>query len=317
MNEREKIPPVFTSETAGLRLDAFVAEKCGVTRSRAQRLIGDGCVLVNGRPAPKNHRLAAGENVSVRVPENEPAEAGPEEIPLDIVYEDGDIIVVNKPEGMVVHPAPGHPGGTLVNALLYHCGDSLSGIGGVNRPGIVHRIDRDTSGLICVAKNDAAHQSLAAQLKDHTMHREYRMLVTGSLREEKGTVDAPIGRHPTDRKKMAVIRDPSKRTRRAVTHWQVLERLPAFTYAEAVLETGRTHQIRVHMASIGHPIMGDTLYGGGHTPFEKKIPSLLTGQMLHAVALVLRHPGTGEEMRFTTPLPENFERVLELLRQKA
>ena len=219
---------------------------------------------------------------------------------------------------MVVHPAPGHADGTLVNALLYHCGSSLSGIGGVSRPGIVHRIDRDTSGLICAAKNDAAHLALSEQLKDHTMHREYRMIVTGGLREDSGTVDAPIGRHPADRKKMAVIRSADKKARDAVTHWRILERFPSsgFTYAEAVLETGRTHQIRVHMAYIGHPLMGDLLYGGGHTAFEKHNAPLLDGQMLHAAALILRHPRTGEEMRFESPLPDNFEAVLSKLRAR-
>ena len=302
----------------GDRLDALLAEETGLTRSRIQRLMEDGLVTVNGKPVKKNVRAARGDEIEVTLPEAEDAEAEPEDIPLDVVYEDSDIIVVNKPVGMVVHPAPGHSGGTLVNALLYHCGDSLSGIGGVNRPGIVHRIDRDTSGLICAAKNDEAHAGLSEQLKDHTMHREYRMLVNGNLREDSGTVDEPIGRHPVDRKKMAVLRGPDRHSRRAVTHWSVLERFPTsgFTYAGAVLETGRTHQIRVHMAFIGHPLMGDVLYGGGRTPFEKRNAPLLEGQALHAAALILRHPRTGETMRFEAPLPDGFCAVLDKLRAR-
>ncbi len=302
----------------GMRLDAFLTEETGLTRSRIQRLAEDGFVTVNGKPAKKNNRIAAGDEIEVVLPESEDADAEPEDIPLDIAYEDRDIIVVNKPVGMVVHPAPGHSSGTLVNALLFHCGDSLSGIGGVNRPGIVHRIDRDTSGLICAAKNDAAHLSLTEQLKDRSMHREYRMIVTGGLREDSGTVDAPIGRHPVDRKKMAVLRGPDKRARSAVTHWTASERFPSsgFTAASAVLETGRTHQIRVHMAFIGHPLMGDALYGGGKTAFEKQNARLIPGQMLHAEALILRHPRTGEEMRFEAPLPENFRTLLEKLRNR-
>ena len=303
---------------AGTRLDVFLAVETGLSRSRIVKLAEDGFVTLNGLPAKKNAKLEPGNEIELVLPETEDIEAEPQNIPLDVVFEDGDLIVVSKPAGMVVHPAPGHADGTLVNALLYHCGSSLSGIGGVSRPGIVHRIDRDTSGLICAAKNDAAHLALSEQLKDHTMHREYRMIVTGGLREDSGTVDAPIGRHPADRKKMAVIRSADKRARDAVTHWRVLERFPSsgFTYAEAVLETGRTHQIRVHMAYIGHPLMGDLLYGGGHTAFEKHNASLLDGQMLHAAALILRHPRTGEEMRFESPLPDNFEAVLSKLRAR-
>ena len=301
---------------SGMRTDAFLAAETGLTRSRIQRLMEEGLVTVNGSPAKKNGRIARGDTLELTLPETEDAEAAPENIPLDVVYEDGDIIVVNKPAGMVVHPAPGHSSGTLVNALLYHCGDSLSGIGGVNRPGIVHRIDRDTSGLICAAKNDAAHLSLSEQLKDHSMHREYRMLAVGNLREDSGTVDEPIGRHPVDRKKMAVLRGGDRKARSAVTHWRVLERFPStgFTCAEAVLETGRTHQIRVHMAFIGHPLMGDELYGGGRTAFEKRNAHLLDGQALHAAALILRHPRSGETLRFESPLPENFRLILEKLR---
>ena len=305
----------YTAQTSGERLDSFVASQTGLTRSRAQKLIEDGEVTVGGKGAAKNLKLKVGDVVEVSIPENEEYDAQPENIPLDIHYEDEHIIIVNKPVGMVVHPAPGHPSGTLVNALMYHCGDSLSGIGGVNRPGIVHRIDRDTSGLICAAKNDAAHLSLAAQLKDHSMHREYRMITVGGFKDDEGTVDAPIGRHPVDRKKMAVIKGSDKRSRDAVTHWTVLERFSGFTYAKAVLETGRTHQIRVHMSYIGHPLMGDELYGGGHTTFEKHNAPLIDGQMLHATALILTHPVTGEKMRIEADLPENFPVVLEKLRR--
>ena len=307
----------YTAEESGERLDSFVSKKADISRSRAQKLIEDGSVTVNSKEASKNLKLKAGDAVEIEIPEPEDYEAKPENIPLDIVFEDDDIIVVNKPVGMVVHPAPGHTSGTLVNALMFHCGDSLSGIGGVQRPGIVHRIDRDTSGLIAVAKNDFAHISLSEQLKDHSMHREYRMIVVGKLKEEAGTVDEPIGRHPADRKKMAVIRSGDKKARNAVTHWNALEVFgnSGFSYAEAVLETGRTHQIRVHMSFIGHPLMGDTVYGGGHTVFEKHNAPLIDGQMLHAAALILRHPRTGESMRFESPLPESFEAILTKLRK--
>ncbi len=306
----------YTADKSGERLDAFIAEKSGLTRSYAQKLIEDGMVTICGKVPKKNYKISEGECVELTLPENDDCDAEPENIPLDIMYEDEDIIVVNKPVGMVVHPAPGHTHGTLVNALMYHCGSSLSGIGGVNRPGIVHRIDKDTTGLICSAKNDFSHISLSAQLEDHSMHREYRMICVGNLREDSGRIDAPIGRHPTDRKKMAVIKSADMKARRAVTNWRVLERfaLP-YTYAEAVLETGRTHQIRVHMSYIGHPLMGDETYGGGHTLFEKKNMSLIDGQMLHAYALILRHPRTGEIMRFETPLPQNFELMLDKLRK--
>lgn len=308
---------VYTSEKGGERLDSFVSERAEISRSSAQRLIENGSVRISGEPVvKKNYKLRSGDTVEVEFPENEDCDAEPEDIPLDIKYEDDDIIIVNKPVGMVVHPAPGHSHGTLVNALMYHCGSSLSGIGGVNRPGIVHRIDRDTTGLICAAKNDMAHLSLAQQLQDHSMHREYRLICVGNLREDSGRIDAPIGRHPTDRKKMAVIKSPDMKARNAVTNWRVLERYSVpFTYAEAVLETGRTHQIRVHMSYIGHPLMGDETYGGGHTSFEKHNSALIDGQMLHAYALILRHPRTDKEMRFETPLPENFVSVLDKLRK--
>lgn len=289
------------------RLDAWLSAKVeGLTRSAAARLVEEGNVAVDGRHPPKSCRLSGGETVTVTLPNPEPAEAEAEDIPLDVVYEDADVIVVNKPKGLVVHPAPGHPDGTLVNALLHHCGDSLSGIGGRLRPGIVHRIDRDTSGLIIAAKNDEAHQKLAAQLVDHTLARTYECVVVGNLKEDSGTVDAPIARSHTDRKKMAVV--PGGR--RAVTHWEVLERYPGFTYVRCRLETGRTHQIRVHMAYLGHPILGDTVYGA-----KKAVPGL-TGQCLHAVGLRFRHPRTGEMVELSCPLPEEFTRCLTKLRGK-
>ena len=293
---------------AGKRADAWLAERAeGMTRSAAVRLMEEGRVTAGGKPLAKNYRLTGGETVEIALPDPEPIEAVPQDIPLDVVYEDGDVIVVNKPKGLVVHPAPGHPDGTLVNALLYHCGDSLSGVGGAMRPGVVHRIDRDTSGLIIAAKNDFAHQGLAAQLQDHTLSRIYRCIVTGNLREDQGTVDAPIGRHRTDRKKMAVV--PGGRP--AVTHWRALERFPGFTYVECRLETGRTHQIRVHMAHTGHPVLGDTVYGA-----KKPVPGL-QGQCLHAVGLRFLHPRTGEAVELSCPLPEEFDRQLEKLRNKA
>lgn len=296
-----------TPEDAGTRLDSFLAASLPeLTRSAAARLIETGQVAVNGRPAVKSGRLSGNETVCVVLPDPEPVEAVPQDIPLDVVYEDRDVIVVNKPSGLVVHPAPGHPDGTLVNALLYHCGESLSGIGGALRPGIVHRIDRDTSGLIIAAKNDAAHQALSAQLQDHTLARTYEAIVIGNLREDAGTVDAPIGRHRTDRKKMAVVDRGGKS---AVTHWEVLERFPGYTYIRCRLETGRTHQIRVHMAYIGHPILGDTVYGA------KKSVAGLTGQCLHAVGLRFLHPRSGEAVELSCPLDPEFTAVLEKLRK--
>lgn len=294
-------------EDTGTRLDAWLAGQLpDVTRSAAARLCEEGRVTAAGKPLAKNYRLGGGEAVSVTLPDPEPVDVAPQDIPLDVVYEDGDVIVVNKPKGLVVHPAPGHPDGTLVNALLYHCGESLSGVGGALRPGIVHRIDRDTSGLIIAAKNDFAHQKLAAQLQDHTLARTYECIVTGNLREDAGTVDAPIGRCPTDRKKMAVVSGG----RRAVTHWEVLERFGGFTYVRCRLETGRTHQIRVHMAHIGHPILGDTVYGA-----KKPVPGL-QGQCLHAVGLQFVHPRTGEMVCLDCPLPEEFVRQLDKLRAR-
>ncbi len=295
-------PIVLTTETgSNKRLDAFLAESIEeLTRAAAARLIESGMVLVNGKSAPKSCKLTGTETVSVTLPEPEPIDAVPQDIPLDVVYEDEDVIVVNKPSGLVVHPAPGHPDGTLVNALLYHCGDSLSGVGGALRPGIVHRIDRDTSGLIIAAKNDLAHQSLAEQLKTHRLSRTYESICVGNLREDSGTVDAPIARDPRDRKRMAVVAGG----RDAVTHWEVIARYPGYTHVRCKLETGRTHQIRVHMAYLGHPILGDTVYGA------KKPVSGLTGQCLHAVGLRFQHPRTGEAVELSCPLPDEFTAML-------
>ena len=291
-----------SEESKNQRLDAFLASSLdGLTRSQATRLIESGEVAVNGKAVSKSYKLAGGETVAVTLPAPEPVEAVPQDIPLDVVYEDADVIVVNKPSGMVVHPAPGHPDGTLVNALLYHCAGTLSGVGGALRPGIVHRIDRDTSGLIIAAKNDAAHQYLSAQLADHTLARTYECIVVGALREDRGTVDAPIARHPTDRKRMAVVAGG----REAVTHWEVIARYPGYTHVRCRLETGRTHQIRVHMAYIGHPILGDTVYGA-----KKEVPGL-TGQCLHAVGLRFLHPRTHEVVELSCPLPEEFTRMLQ------
>ena len=297
--------PTETDRAA--RLDSFLASALGdLTRAQAARLIESGNVLVNGSVRAKSDRLSGGETVEVTLPEPEPIDAVPQDIPLSVVFEDEDVIVVNKPSGLVVHPAPGHPDGTLVNALLFHCGESLSGVGGALRPGIVHRIDRDTSGLIIAAKNDAAHRFLQAQLADHTLARTYEAIVTGTLREDSGTVNAPIARHPTDRKRMAVV--PGGRE--AVTHWEVLARYEGYTHVRCRLETGRTHQIRVHMAYLGHPILGDTVYGA-----KKPVPGL-QGQCLHASGLQFVHPRTGERVALTCPLPEEFAALLQKLRAK-
>ena len=275
---------ILRSDRDGERLDAAIARLSGtVSRSAAQRLAEEGAVLVDGAARKKNYKLRAGETIAFTLPEAEPIEAAAEDIPLDVVYEDDDLIVINKPKGLVVHPAAGHWSGTLVNALIHHCGDSLSGVGGKLRPGIVHRIDKDTSGLIIAAKNDFAHRALAAQLADHTLARTYRCIAVGSFREDEGTIDLPIGRHPTDRKKMAVNAPNAKP---AVTHWRVLERFRGYSYLECNLETGRTHQIRVHLAAKGHPIVGDTVYG--------KAALGKDSQCLHAVALRFLHPRSGE-----------------------
>lgn len=297
---------IAAPENAGARLDAFLAGKMEKTRSSVQKLIEEENVRLNGAPAAKNARLREGDRVEATEPPPEVLDVKPQNIPLDIVYEDQDLLVVNKPKGMVVHPAAGNPDGTLVNALLFHCGDSLSGINGVIRPGIVHRIDKDTSGLLIVAKNDRAHQSLAEQIAVHSFTRIYNAVVYGIVKEEEGTVSAPIGRHPTDRKRMAVL---SSGGREAVTHYRVLERFPGFTLVECRLETGRTHQIRVHMAHIGHPVAGDPVYG------PKKCITELQGQCLHARVIGFIHPATGEYLEFDSGLPPYFERFLEKLRR--
>ena len=299
------IPLDLTADREGERLDAFLARSVpDLTRSAAQRLLERGAVTLRGRAAKKNDKTRLGDTLTVCLPEPQPVDLVPQDIPLDVIYEDDDVIVVNKPVGLVVHPAPGHPDGTLVNALLYHCGTSLSGINGELRPGIVHRIDRDPSGLIVAAKNDRAHLALAAQLQDHSLARVYEAVAVGGFREDCGTVDAPIGRHPVDRKKMAVDR---KNGREAVTHWSVLARYPGYTHVECRLETGRTHQIRVHLASIGHPLLGDTVYGS-----KKPWPGL-AGQCLHARRLRFVHPSTGEPLELECPLPDWFRDVLEKL----
>ena len=296
------------AESAGVRLDSFLAENISeLTRSAAQRLIEEGRVSVNGRSVAKSCKLGGGEEIVVTMPEPENVDIVAQDIALDIVYEDDDVIVVNKPVGLVVHPAPGHPDGTLVNALLHHCGDSLSGIGGEKRPGIVHRIDRDTSGLIIAAKNDFAHQHLAAQLQDHSLARTYEAVVIGNLREDSGTINAPIGRHHTDRKRMAVTAHGG---RNAVTHWEVIERFPGYTHVRCKLETGRTHQIRVHMAHIGHPIYGDTVYG------QKKAVPGMTGQCLHAVGLRFIHPRSEEIVELKCGLNDEIEVFLRKLRNQ-
>ena len=296
------------------RIDVFVGEKLSLSRSAAARLIDEGRVTVGGKTVAKNYKTSLSDSVSVELPEVQPSEVEPQNIPLDVVYEDNDIIVVSKPQGVVVHPAAGNTTGTLVNALLYHCGNSLSGVGGVARPGIVHRIDKDTGGLLVVAKNDDAHVFLSEQLKVHAVSRIYTAIALGNFKEDKGTVDAPIGRHPVDRKKMAIIRSADKKSRNAVTHWSVVERFGRFTLIRCELETGRTHQIRVHMASICHPLLGDAVYGGGGTEFEAKNKALVKGQCLFAAELRLVHPRTRENMVFRAPLPDNFVRIIEKLR---
>lgn len=307
------------SEDVCERIDKFLVNKTSLSRSLVAKLLEGGAVTVNGKLVAKNYKLRGCDSVEVIFPEPEADEALPEDIPLDIIYEDGDIIVINKPKGMIVHPATGIYTGTLVNALLYHCKDSLSGIGGVIRPGIVHRIDKDTSGLLVVAKNDEAHLSLSEQLKTHTVSRVYHAIAVGNIKDDLGTVNKPIGRHPTDRKKMAVVLDPSRTAREAITHYEVIERFATptgrFTYVKCKLETGRTHQIRVHMASIGHPLLGDGVYGGQGTKFEATSSALISGQCLHAKELELIHPRTKEKMHFECDLPEDFAKVIDKLRK--
>ncbi len=293
----------------GKRLDVYVAERGNITRSASAKLAERGAVRVNGIKMPKNYRLRENDTVYIEFPEPVPDRALPEDIPLDIVYEDASLLVVNKQKGMVVHPAAGNPDGTLVNALLFHCGSSLSGINGVIRPGIVHRIDKDTSGLLVVAKTDAAHLSLAEQISSHSFERHYHAIVNGHLSEEKGTVNAPIGRHPVERKKMAVVGNGKN----AVTHYSVISRLNKADYVMLRLETGRTHQIRVHMASLGHPLLGDAVYGGGKSGFETSHAALIRGQCLHAKSISFLHPETGELMKFDSALPDYFLECLRLL----
>ena len=293
---------------AGQRLDRWLAGQAGApSRSALQGLMEAGFVRRNGAPANKKDKMAAGDRITLTLPDPQPIEAQPQNIPLDIVYEDEHLLVVNKPKGMVVHPAPGNPDGTLVNALLYHCRGRLSGVGGAIRPGIVHRIDKDTSGLLVVAKDDLTHQGLSEQMAVHAIHRVYHAVVYGNIRQDTGTIEAPIGRDPRDRKRMAVTPGQGKR---ACTHWQVLERFGRFTLLACRLETGRTHQIRVHMAHIGHPLAGDPVYG------PRSVIRDLQGQCLHAKELGFRHPVTGQEMRFDSPLPAYFTTFLERLRKE-
>ena len=293
---------------AGQRLDRWLAGQAGApSRSALQGLMEAGFVRRNGAPANKKDKLAAGDRIALTLPDPQPIEAQPQDIPLDIVYEDDHLLVVNKPKGMVVHPAPGNPDGTLVNALLYHCRGQLSGVGGAIRPGIVHRIDKDTSGLLVVAKDDLTHQGLSEQMAVHAIHRVYHAVVYGNIRQDAGTIEAPIGRDPRDRKRMAVTPGQGKR---ACTHWQVLERFGRFTLLACRLETGRTHQIRVHMAHIGHPLAGDPVYG------PRSVIRELQGQCLHAKELGFRHPVTGQELRFDSPLPAYFTTFLERLRKE-
>ena len=295
----------FCVEESGERIDALLARFVPeLTRSAAQKLLDNGEVAVNGKAVKKNYKCALGDEITLTLPEPESTDLKSQDIPLDIVFEDNDVIVINKPRGMVVHPAVGHPDGTLVNALMHYCGDSLSGIGGEKRPGIVHRIDKDTSGLLIVAKNDLAHLGLSAQLADRSLSRVYEAVVKGRLRDDCGTIDAPIGRHPTDRKRMAIT---DKNSRNAVTHWEVIAHYNGYTHIRCRLETGRTHQIRVHMAHIGHPLLGDFTYGA---PSPEKG---LCGQCLHARELKFIHPRTGEQIHLTTALPEYFEEVLSKL----
>ena len=308
----------FTVEDSerGKRIDVFVAEKTELSRSAAARLIENGSVTVNGCKVAKRYEISRGEEIEITLPEPEISEIVAENIPLDIVFEDDDIIVINKPSGMVVHPAPGNYTGTLVNALLYHSGSSLSGIGGVIRPGIVHRIDKDTSGLLVVAKNDFAHTALSAELEHHGIVREYHALARGGFKEDSGRVDMPIGRHPVDRKKMAAFKEPSDSAKPAVTNYEVIARYSDVTYLRLFLETGRTHQIRVHMSSLGHPLLGDEVYSSNKIRFEREHAPLFDGQALHAKSLTLTHPRTKERMRFESELPDNFKKLISILEKR-
>lgn len=294
-------------EESSVRIDRYLAEQCPeFSRSYLQKLLKEQKVTADGRPVKANYKIQPGAEIQVEIPDMEVPDIRPEDIPLDILYEDEHLLVVNKPKGMVVHPAAGHTEGTLVNAVMAHCGDNLSGINGVLRPGIVHRIDKDTTGALVICKEDAVHRDLAEQLKEHSIKRRYRAIVQGNLKEDEGTIEGPIGRHPTDRKKMAIN---YKNGKDAVTHYKVLERFGQYTYIECRLETGRTHQIRVHTTSIGHPLLGDTVYGSSKNPFH------LQGQTLHAMILGFRHPVTGEYIEFEAPLPDYFLKLLEKLRK--
>ncbi len=295
----------ITEEGSGLRVDKYLSELLPeISRSHLQKIIKDGQVLANGKPVKANYKVAEGDQVELEIPEAVEPEIEAEDMPLDILYEDADVILINKPKGMVVHPSAGHYSGTLVNGLMYHCKDELSGINGVLRPGIVHRIDMDTTGVIIACKNDRAHNHIAEQLKEHSITRRYRAIVCGNVKEDEGTIEGPIGRHPVDRKKMAIVQRGGKE---AVTHYKVLKRFGNYTYIECQLETGRTHQIRVHMTSIGHPLLGDEVYGRTKAPFK------LQGQTLHAMILGFVHPTTGEYMEFEAPLPDYFAHLLEIL----
>lgn len=302
---------IIAGPQAAGRLDAWLSGQCeGLSRNALQTLIEQNLVTKDGHPVSKKEKVCSGAAYLLQLPEPKPIEAIPQDIPLDIVYEDADLIVVNKPKGMVVHPAPGNPDGTLVNALLYHCAGQLSGIGGAIRPGIVHRIDKDTSGLLVVAKNDAAHQDLSSQLSVHSIHRVYHAIVYGNLKEDQGFVETWLGRDPRDRKKMAVVPETAAGARYAYTEWRVLERFGNFTYIACKLKTGRTHQIRVHMASIGHPLAGDPVYG------PRNCIKNLGGQCLHAKELGFVHPSTGEWIQFDSPLPPYFTDFLSRLRKE-
>lgn len=312
----EPITLIVDDSGVDCRIDLYAAEKTELTRSAVARLIENRDIVVNGKATTKNYKLRKNDVVEIEIPLPESDTAEPENIPLDIVYEDNDIIVVNKPSGMVVHPAVGNVNGTLVNALLYHCNGSLSGIGGVVRPGIVHRIDKDTSGLLVVAKNDDAHKFLSEKLKSHEVERIYYAIIIGHFSEPEGTIDAPIGRHLTERKKMAVLKDGHGNARNAVTHYTTISEYRGFSLVKCRLETGRTHQIRVHMAYKGHPILGDKVYGGGKTLFEASNKGLISGQCLHAKELYLTHPRSGELIHFECELPDNMKKIIEKLEKQ-
>lgn len=298
----------ITPEMEGERIDKCISNYLeSLSRSYIQKIIKDGKAYVNDAVVKANYKVKVDDKVQFEIPDCEEPDIPPQDIPLDILYEDKDILIVNKPKDMVVHPAPGHYEGTLVNAIMFHCKDELSGINGVLRPGIVHRIDKDTTGSIIICKNDEAHRKIAQQLKEHSITRKYRAIVYGRILEEEGTVNAPIGRHPTDRKKMAIN---EKNGKPAVTHYKVLERFDKYTYIECQLETGRTHQIRVHMTSVGHPLLGDEVYGNAKCPFK------LEGQTLHAMTIGFIHPTTGDYVEYEAPLPEYFEHLLQILRTK-